>query len=101
MGEPTTANPLGLPLGEDGSVHQLRLTRLEGTEAARRTNLCTLVLDHLSENRAEGMFFFNSLYRQHQIAAFLIIEKGGTNTRVDAFIQAQVELRNTALFTSE
>ena len=80
MGEPTAANPLGLPLGEDGSPHQLRLTRLEGMEAARRTNLCTLVLDYLSENQAEGMFFFNSLHRQHQVAAILIVEEGGTHT---------------------
>ena len=101
MGEPTAANPLGLPLGEDGSPHQLRLTRLEGTEAARRMNLCTLVLDYLSENRGEGMFFFNSLHQQDQVAAILIVEEGGTHTRVDAFIQAQVENRHTALFTSE
>ena len=88
MGEPATANPLELPLGEDGSVHQLWLTRLEGTEAARRTAIFTLVLDHLSENRAEGMFFFNNLHRQHQVAAILIMEEGGTHTRVDEFIQA-------------
>ena len=80
MGEPTAANPLGLPLGEDDSPHQLWLTRLEGTEAARRTNLCTLALDYLSENRGEGMFFFNSLHQQDQIAAILIIEDVGTHT---------------------
>ena len=95
MGEPTAANPLGLPLGEDGSVHQLWLTRLEGTEAARRTNLCTLVLDYLSENRGEGMFFFNSLHQQDQVAAILIVEERGTHTRVDAFIRARVENRHT------
>ena len=96
MGEPTTANPLGLPVGEDRSVHQVWLTRLEGTEAARRTNLCTLVLDYLSENRGEGMFFFNSLHQQDQVAAILIVEEGGTHTRVDAFIPAWAENRHTA-----
>ena len=101
MGEPTAANPLGLPVGEDGSVPQLRLTRLEGTEAARRTAICSLVLDHLSEGQAEGIFFFNNLHRQHQVAAILIMEVGGTHTRVDAFIRARVELRHAALFTSE
>ena len=101
MGEPTATNPLGLPLGEDNSPHQLRLTRLEGMEAARRTNLCTLVLDYLSKNRGEGMFFFNSLHQQDQIAAILIIEDVGTHTRMDAFIRAPAENRRAALFTSD
>ena len=101
MGEPTVTNPLGLPLGQDNSPHQLRLTRLEGMEAARRTNLCTLVLDYLSENQGEGIFFFNSLHQQDQVAAILIVEEGGTHTQVDAFIQAHVENRHAALFTSE
>ena len=86
MGEPTVNNPLELPLGQDNSPHQLRLMRLEGTEVARRTNLCTLVLDYLSENQGEGMFFFNSLHQQDQVAAILIVKEGGTHTRVDAFI---------------
>ena len=86
MVEPTENNPLGLPLGQDNSPHQLRLTRLEGTEAARRTNLCTLVLDYLSENRGQGMFFFNSLHQQYQVAATLIVEEEGTHTQMDAFI---------------
>ena len=101
MGESTAANPLGLPLGEDGNIPQLRLTRLEGTEAARRTAICSLVLDHLSEGQAEGIFFFNNLHRQHQVAAILIIEAGGTHTLVDAFIRAREELRHAALFTSD
>ena len=86
MGKPTANNPLGLPLGQDNSPHQLRLTRLEGTEAARRTNLCTLVLDYLSENQGQGMFFFNSLHQQYQVAATLIVEEEGTHTQMDAFI---------------
>ena len=57
MGEPMENNPLGLPLGQDNRPHQLRLTRLEGTEAARRTNLCTLVLDYLSENQGRECSF--------------------------------------------
>ena len=79
MGEATAANPLGLPVGEDGTIPQLRLTRLEGTESARRTAICTMVLDHLSENQAEGIFFFNALHRQHQVAAILVQEPGGTH----------------------
>ena len=100
MGEATAANPLGLPLGEDGSIPQLRLTRLEGTESARRTAICTLVLDHLSEGQAEGIFFFNTLHRQHQVAAILILEAGGTHILVDAFVRAREDLRHAALFTS-
>ena len=88
MGESTAANPLGLPVGEDGNIPQLRLTRLEGTEAARRTAICSLVLDHLSEGQAEGIFFFNNLQRQHQVAAILILESGGTHILVDAFVRA-------------
>ena len=86
MGEPTVTNLLELPLGEDDSPHQLWLMRLEGMGATRRTDRCTLVLDYLSENQGEGMFFFNSLHQQDQIAAILIIEEGGTHTRMDAFI---------------
>merc|ERR1711895_421644 len=79
----------------------LRLTRLEGTESARRTAIYSLVLDHLSEGQAEGIFFFNNLHRQHQVAAILIMEVGSTHTQVDAFIRARVELRHAALFTSK
>ena len=39
MLEPMEENPLGLPLGQDNLPHQLRLTRPEGLDAARRTNL--------------------------------------------------------------
>ena len=101
MGEPTVTNPLGLPLGEDDSPHQLRLMRLEGTGATRRTDLCTLVLGYLSENRGEGMSFFNNLHQQDQIAAILIIEEEGTHTQMDAFIRAQARHRHAALFTSD
>ena len=82
--EATEDNPLALPL-EDGSLpHQLRLTRPEGVDAARRTNLCTLVLEHLAAT--EGMFFFNSLHQPHQVAAILITEGDNTQTRMDRFI---------------
>ena len=49
MLDPTEDNPLGIPLGQDNLPHQLRLTWPEGTNTARRTNLCTLVLEHLAE----------------------------------------------------
>ena len=100
MGEATAANPLGLPVGEDGTIPQFRLTRLEGTEPARRTALCTMVLDHLSANQAEGIFFFNALHRQHQVAAILAQEPGGTHVMVDAFVRAPENLRNAALFSA-
>ena len=73
MMEPMEDNPLGLPLGQDNLPHQLRLTRPEGLDAARRTNLFTIVLEHLAA--IEGMFFFNSLHQPHQVAAILIIEE--------------------------
>ena len=100
MGEATAANLLGPPLGEDGSIPQLRLTRLEGTESARRMAICTMVLDHLSEGQAEGKFFFNALHRQHQLAAILILEPGGTPVMVDAFVRSPENLRHTALFSA-
>ena len=81
MMEPTDANPLGLPLGNDELPHQLWLARPEGTDAARRTNLCTLVLEHLATT--EGTFFFNSLHQPHQVVAILITEEGNTHTRMD------------------
>ena len=99
MGEAAAANPLGLPVGEDGTVPQFRLTRLEGTEPARRTALCTMVLDHLSANQAEGIFFFNALHRQHQVAAILALEPGGTHAMVDAFVRAPENLQDAALFS--
>ena len=82
MMEPMEDNPLGLPLGQDNLPHQLWLTRPEGLDAARRTNLCTIVLEHLAAT--EGMFFFNSLHQLHQVAAILIIEEDNTtHTRMD------------------
>ena len=84
MMEPTEANPLGLPL-ENGSLpHQHRLTGPEELDAARRTNLCTLVLEHLAAT--EGAFFFNSLPQPHQVAATLITEGDNTHTQMDQFI---------------
>ena len=100
MGEATAANLLGLPVGKDGTIPQLRLTRLEGTESARRTAICTMVLDHLSANQAEGIFFFNALHRQHQVAAILALEPGGTHAMVDAFVRAPENLRDAALFSA-
>ena len=85
MMEPKEDNPLGLPLGQDNLPHQLRLTRLEGLDAARRTNICAIVLEHLAAT--EGMFFFNSLHQPHQVATYLIIEKDNTtHPRMDQFI---------------
>ena len=85
MLEPTEENPLGLPLGQDNLPHQLRLTRLEGLDAARRTNLCTIVLEHLAATK--GTFFFNSLHQPLQVVAILIIEEDNTtHARMDRFI---------------
>ena len=95
MMEPTEANPLGLPLENGGLPHQLRLTRPEGLDAARRTNLCTLVLEHLAAT--EGTFFFNSLPQPHQVAAILITEGDNTYTLMDQFIRAPPANRNRAL----
>ena len=81
--EATEENPLALPL-EDGLPHQLRLTRPEGMDPARRTNICTAVWEHLATTN--GMGFFNGLTQQHQIAAILIIEGDNTHTRLNKFI---------------
>ena len=84
MLEPTEENPLGLPLGQDNLPHQLRLTRPDGLDAARRTNLCTLVLEHLAAS--QGTFFFNALHQPHQVAAILIIEEyNTTHAQMDLF----------------
>ena len=64
MMEPMEANPLGLSLENGGLLHQLRLTWQEGLDATRRTNLCTLVLEHLAAT--EGTFFFNTHARYRQ-----------------------------------
>ena len=96
--ELTEAKPLGLPLGNDNLLHQLWLTRPEGLDAARRTNLCTLVLEHLAAT--EGTFFFNSLHQPHQVAAILITEGENTHTRMDQFIQAPPANRHRALYGS-
>ena len=77
MMEPMEANPLGLPLEKGSLPHQLRLTRPEGLDATRRTNLCTLVLEHMAAT--QGTFFFNGLHRPHQVAAILIIEEDNTS----------------------
>ena len=84
MLEPTDANPFGLPLGNNNLPHQLWLTQPEGLDGARRTNLCTLVLEHLAAT--EGIFFFNSLHQPHQVVAILITEGDNTHTRMDQFI---------------
>ena len=98
MLEPTEENPLGLPLGQDNLPHQLRLTLPDGLDAARRTNLCTLVLEHLAVT--EGTFFFNSLHQPHQVAAILITEGDNTHTQMDRFIQAPPANRHRALYGS-
>ena len=98
MMEPREANPLGLPLENGTLPHQLQLTRPEGVDAARRTNLCTPVLEHLAAT--DGMFFFNSLPQPHQIAAILITEGDNTHTRMDQFIRAPPANRNRALYDS-
>ena len=99
MMEPTEDNPLGLPLGQDNLPHQLQLTRPDGLDATRRTNLCTLVLEHLAPS--QGTFFFNGLHQPHQVAAILIIEEDNTtHARMDQFIRAHPENRHVALYGS-
>ena len=93
-------NPLGLPYGqEDNLPHQLRLTGPEGAGAARRTNLCTLLLEHLATS--QGTFVFNSLHQPHQVAAILIIKEENPHTRMDLFIRVSPQNRNTALYESQ
>ena len=87
-----------LPLENGGLPHQLQLTRLEGLDAARRTNLCTAVLEHLAAT--DVMFFFNSLPQPHQIVAILITEGDNTHTRLDQFIRAIPDNQNRALYNS-
>ena len=98
MLEPMEENPLGLPLGQDNLPHQLRLTRPHVLDAAGRTNLCTLVLEHLAVT--QGTFFFNSLHQPHQVEAILITEGDNTHTRMDRFIRAHPENRHRALYHS-
>ena len=96
--QPSVDNPLGLPLEQDNSPHQLRLTRLEGQDVGRRTNLCTPVLDHLVT--IGGTFPFNGLIQLHQVAAMLIREENNTHVRLEAFIQAHRDQRQVALYNS-
>ena len=94
MLEPMEENPLGLLSGQDNLPHQLWLTRPDGLDAAKRINLCTLVLEHLATT--QGMFFFNSLHQPHQVAAILIIEEDNTtHAQMDQFIRARPENRHT------
>ena len=98
MMEPTEANPLGLPLENGSLLHQLWLTRPEGLDATRRTNLCTLVLEHLAAT--EGTFFLNSIPQPHQVVPILITEGDNTHTQMDQFIRAPPANRNRALYNS-
>ena len=91
-------NPLALPLEDGGLPHQLWLTRPDGVDAARRTNICMAVLEHLATTN--GMGFFNGLTQLHQIAAILIIEEDNTHTQLDQFIRAIPDNRNRALYNS-
>ena len=95
----TADNPLGLPQDQNNHPHQLWLQRPEGTEAARRTALCTPVLEHLATTK-QGMFFFNSLHQAHQVAAILITEEENTHTRLEHFIRVPPANRHAALFES-
>ena len=96
--EATEDNPLALGLEEGGLPHQLRITQPEGVDAARRSNICTTVLEHLATTN--GMGFFNGLTQLHQIAAILITEGDNTHTRLDQFIRAIPDNRNRALYNS-
>ena len=75
----TADNLLGLPRDQNNRAHQLRLRRSDGTEAARRTALCTPVLEHLATTD-QGIFFFNGIHQAHQVAAILIAEEANPHT---------------------
>ena len=77
MLQPKNANPLRLPLEEDEAPHQLRLTRQNRLDGARRTNLCTPRLEYLATS--QGMLYFNALTQPHQVAAILIQEEDNTS----------------------
>ena len=72
-------NPLGLPRDRNNHAHQFRLRRPDGTEAARRTALCTPVLEHLAMTN-QGIMYFNGLHQVHQLAAILIADKENVHT---------------------
>ena len=99
MLQPTNANPLGLPLGEDEAPHQLWLTWPNGLDGAPRTTLCMPRLEYLANSG--GTFYFNALTQSHQVAAILIQEEDNTShTGMDLFIRASPEARNAALHNS-
>ena len=70
----TADNPLGLPRDQNNHPHQLQLRRPEGTEAARRTTLCTPVLEHLAMTD-QGIFYSNGIHQAHQVEAILIMKE--------------------------
>ena len=98
MAEVNEVNPLGLLLGADGHPHQLRLVQPEGQDVGRRTTLCTAAFYYLIQSRGTG--YFNNLERPHQIAAILIRDEANTFTRLDHFIRAPHNNRQTALYNS-
>ena len=95
----TADNPLGLPQDQNNCPHQLQLRQPEGTEAARKTALCTPMLEHLAMTN-QGIFFFNSLHQAHQVAAIPINEEENTQTRLERFIKDPPVNRHAALFKS-
>ena len=93
------ANPLGLPLEPNGLPHQLRLVRPGDQDMGRRTALCTTAFNFLAQSGQTARF--NILERPYQIAAVLIIDEPNTFTRLEAFIRAPLNNRQTALYNSE
>ena len=73
MEEITADNLLGLPRDQNNQAHQLRLRRPDGTDAARRTALCTPVLAHLATTN-QGIMYFNGLHQIYQLAAILLAD---------------------------
>ena len=72
-------NPLGLPREQNNQAHQLRLRRPDGTDAARRTALCTPVLTYLATTN-QGIMYFNGLHQVHQLTAILITDNESAHT---------------------
>ena len=97
MEDITVDNPLGLPRDQNNQAHQLRLRRPDGTDAARRTTLCTPVLAYLATTN-QGIAYFNGLYQIHQLAAILLADEEGSHTRLEHFIQVPPANRHAALF---
>ena len=100
MEDITVDNPLGLPRDQNNQAHQLWLRRPDGTDAARRTALCTPVLAYLATTNQEIMYF-NGFHQIHQLAAIPLADEEGSHTQLEHFIQVPPANRHAALFEGQ